>query len=100
MLRKYIKLTAEEANNFVFYITEDIASLPDLNLKIGADIRNYISYVHINGFSYIRTSLFDLRNKNRKYAMSEIEENMWLDIIALYDFKTVDLLPETESILS
>ena len=75
---RWLKLNIEEAKNFNMVITEAIQkALPYLKLEIGRDIRDYLNWVELAGFTYIAMGLYDLEHKNRIYDTSETEEQMW-----------------------
>lgn len=95
-MARWLKLNVEEASGFDFKITEAIKkALPNLKLKVGADIREYLTWTELGDFVYIQTALYDLENKNRINKETEVETQMWDKIISENNWQVVyDVIQE------
>ncbi len=99
-MARWIKLNLEEASNFNMVITEVLKdALPNLKLEAGRDIRDYLIWSVLGDFTYIRTALFDLKNKNRINNENDIEISMWDNAIKENNWQTVYDIPRQEIIL-
>ena len=91
----YIKIPLAEADAIVQI--EDSMLVEGLNIDKEKDIREYLIYHVIDGYSYVVKGLFDLENKNRMRPASEEELEKWDEFISNNpNWEEVDSLPVQE----
>ena len=93
---KWVKIPLSEANQI--QTLQDDMNLEGLNLNIdpNKDIREYLNYIVIDGFSYVVLGFFDLENKNRMNPPSDLEYERWVAYAESKNWELVDKLPEQD----